>query len=107
MDKYRLDGKRAVPVADMVEWSRAFETMDRRVALTHVGGVRVSTVFLALDHGWGDGPPILFESMVFADDESHEDIEMRRYSTWEEAEEGHAELVAKYEAVARSAEWHG
>lgn len=56
------------------------------------GDVRVSTVFLGLDHRFGDGPPLLFETMAFV---GHDDVGMERYSTWQEAEEGHARWVAK------------
>lgn len=59
----------------------------------HVGddtpapGVRVSTVFLGIDHNFSsDGPPLLFETMIFDDYDSGD---MWRYSTWEEAEAGH------------------
>ena len=56
-------------------------------------GVRVSTVFLGLDHNWGDGPPLLFESMIFWPDNPDLDQQMARYSTWHEAEQGHERLV--------------
>jgi hypothetical protein len=55
--------------------------------------VEISTVFLGLDHNFGQGPPLLFESMVFG---GEDDGEMVRYSTWEEAETGHKLLVEKY-----------
>jgi len=54
----------------------------------------VSTVFLGLDHQYGDGPPLLFETMIFAVPEKDESIYKNdeyceRYSTWEAAEQGH------------------
>lgn len=55
-------------------------------------GVDVSTVFLFLDHRSGDGPPLLFESMVFACGYPF-DNECERCSTWVEAEEQHANMV--------------
>ncbi len=36
------------------------------------------------------GPPILFETMVF---QGKEILDMQRYSTWEEAQAGHAEWI--------------
>lgn len=51
----------------------------------------VSTVWLGLDHRFGDGPPLIFETMVFAT--STRDELTRRYSTEQEAREGHAEVV--------------
>ncbi len=75
----------------------------RRVAetLLEEGGchVRVSTVFLALDHQHTPGgPPLLFETMIFG---GEHDMWQDRYSTWVEAQEGHARavLVAKGEWV--------
>jgi hypothetical protein len=52
------------PCEDLLEWARWYEERDnRRVALDEVNGVRVSTVFLGLDHGWGRGAPALWETM--------------------------------------------
>ena len=53
------------------------------------GEIVVSTVFLGLDHGWGDGPPVLFETLVFPDTKR-----MDRYCTWDEAVAGHERIVA-------------
>jgi len=54
--------------------------------------VRISTVFLGLDHNHGPGAPILFETMLFwPGDESDED--MMRYHTLEEAEGYHQRWV--------------
>jgi hypothetical protein len=44
-----------------------------------------------MDHGFRVGKPILFETMTFG-----LDIEIcERYTTWEEAEQGHAEIVSR------------
>jgi len=46
----------------MFDWS----STDRIVAKTDIDGeVEVSTVFLGLDHAVWDGPPMLFETMIF------------------------------------------
>lgn len=90
-DKYLLKGHKPVPVEDLVEWARWYETANRRVAETVLGDVRVSTVFLALDHRMRDqDPPLLFETMIFGGPQAGY---CERYSTWEEAEEGHAQAV--------------
>ena len=86
-----------VPVAepDLFAWGRWLESAERRVAHTMVGDISISTVFLGLDHNFNqEGPPILFETMVFG---GPLDGEMRRYSSWEEAEKGHAEIVHNVE----------
>lgn len=95
-DKYILDGKKAVPCEDLMEWGGWFETADRHVAQDMVGDVRVSTVFLGLDHSFGrllheDAPPLLFETMIFGGDH---DQYQDRCSTWEQAEAMHAEALA-------------
>lgn len=66
MDRYILVGHEAVPEPDLLKWAKWFETAERIIDVTYVTPkVRVSTVFLGLDHGFGDGPPVLFETMVF------------------------------------------
>lgn len=71
---------------------------EQRVGRTVVGGATVSTVWLfGIDHGWGDGPPIIFETMVFNGDENGE-YPMRRYSTEEDAMRGHLEAVDRLRA---------
>lgn len=84
--KYILKGKKAILTEDVLKWGRWFETADRHVAQSTVGEVRVSTVFLGLDHQFGEGEPLLFETMIFGG--KHDEFQ-ERYSTWEEAEEGH------------------
>jgi hypothetical protein len=70
----------------------------RRVARTEVGDAVVSTVFLVIDHNWGDGPPLLYETMVFRDgDWVGED--QWRYSTRAAALAGHEEAVATLRAT--------
>lgn len=47
----------------------------------------VSTVFLHIDHNfWGEGGPVLFETMIFGGQHNER---IWRYRTWEEAERGH------------------
>ena len=89
---YILDGKTPVP-ADIMTWAQWFSTNGdgRTVAKTEVGGMLVSTVFLGLDHNWGDGPPPLFETMIFGGPLDQEYQE--RCSTWEQAEAMHLEGI--------------
>lgn len=92
-DTYILRGTEAIPEPDLLTWARWFETAERQVARTELAeGISVSTVFLSLDHQWGHGPPILYETMVFGGP-LHE--EQEQYHTWQEAEEGHQEMVAR------------
>lgn len=57
-----------------------------------IGNYLVSTVFLTLDHQFGEGPPLLFETMVFPNGSWDEEY-MERYSTYQEALEGHKVAV--------------
>jgi hypothetical protein len=94
--RYILDGKVPVPCDDLLQWGRWLQTADRTVALTGIGDMQVSTVFLGLDHSFGYGPALLFETMIFggryADSARPADYQ-ERCSTWEEAEAQHAKAV--------------
>ena len=98
MFKYILHGRDPVPCDDIIAWGRFFEKVGNRiVARTQVGAVsEVSTVFLGMDHNFGGGPPVLFETMVFG---GPMEGEQERYHTWEQAEEGHAWMVARVTAA--------
>ena len=90
---YILKDKKIVKTNDINVWGKFFESKDRIVKQeTLSNGLRVSTVFLGIDHNFGEGEPLLFESMVFGADEEIQE----RYSTYEQAEEGHKKLVEKY-----------
>lgn len=52
--------------------------------------ILVSTVFLGLDHSFGDGPPVLWETMVF---NGEHDQDQWRYTSQEEAIAGHSHAV--------------
>lgn len=86
------------PIDDILTWGAWFESADRTLARETVGPAEVSTVFLSLNHQWGDGPPILFETLVFVPDDDGDwygvEGSMRRYETREQALAGHAEVVA-------------
>jgi hypothetical protein len=83
---YVLDGHNAKPVKDVLEWGKYFDKSDRTVKKTTVGEAKVSTVFLGLNHRFGEGEPLLFETMIFG---GKEDGWRKRYSTWDEAVKGH------------------
>lgn len=91
-----------VPEPDMLTWAQWHATADRRVALDEVlPDLIVSTVFLGIDHRvFNDGPPLLFETMVFGDYEDDNEV---RYSTWDEAVEGHQKMVERLRAMVLSA----
>lgn len=60
-----------------------------RVGLGKYGDYVVSTVFLGIDHRFGpDGPPLVFETMIFPKGDMTEEW-VARYSTYQEALDGH------------------
>lgn len=72
---------------DLMVWARKFEDWEyKRVAFDEADGVEVSTVWLGLDHNWGDGRPLIFETMVFGGPHNEEQWQ---YSTEAEALAGH------------------
>ena len=104
MSRYILDGRKPIIEPDLMRWTEALENTDRQVKRTKTREylddgklifVDVSTVFLGIDHSYGGGRPILFETMVFG---GKLDQEMDRCSTWEEAEKMHDLMVEKVKA---------
>lgn len=69
--------------------------MYKLVGNTTIGDALVSTVWLGLDHSYDNGEPVIFESMIFGGDR---DEYSERYSTLEEAQQGHLRLVNELQA---------
>lgn len=96
MNKYFIlggkDEHEAIPT-ELMSWAQWFESANRHVATDVVGptaGIRVSTVFLGLDHSFSGGPPLIFETMIFG---GPNDGYQNRYSTWDEAVAGHKSAI--------------
>jgi hypothetical protein len=98
---YILEGRKAVQ-ADLMTWAKAFESQDRKVAKTAIGDYLVSTVFVGINHQYGEGPPLFFETMVFGEGLFSE--QQTRCTTWEEAEAMHEAMCAlvRSNALSRS-----
>jgi len=92
---YILDENHNVVSATFLEWMEwlTADPTRARVALTAVGNVEVSTVFLGFTMRPGG---LVFETMVFG---GKFDKVQRRYSTWDEAVAGHNGLVREVEAA--------
>ena len=91
---YKLDKKtHDVTPIDISELSSIFEQEfdNRIVGYDEIGKYRISTVFLSIDHQLFKGPPLLFETMIFGDDEEEPQV---RYSTWKKANKAHRTAVA-------------
>lgn len=75
------------------EWAFKNEYLNRHVAKDFLHGHLVSTVWIGMNLRHRD-PPLIYETMIFKDDDSLTDIEllddyMERYPTYQEALEGH------------------
>ena len=82
--------KEKIPVAaDNEKEFFSFMEKNKVISRDTIGESMISTVFLGFDHGFG-GTPLLFETMIFGG--AHDGYQ-KRYTTYEEAEEGHEESV--------------
>lgn len=112
LNHYILKGRKIVKV-DLMTWGAWFEKGDCIIKQeTLPNGYWISTVFLGLDHNFGKGLPLLFETMVFENKyrwtkpiknmpsfkpfKYREEMDMDRYSTYAQAEAGHAAMVKKW-----------
>lgn len=93
--KYILNSK-GEPQAcdDLMTWAAWFEKADRQVCFTKVDNWIISTVFLGLNYNpFQNGPPVLWETMVF---KNHESLWYDRCGgTREQAEAMHVRMVNK------------
>lgn len=80
------------PMGLVLSWSNEFDNPLRQVGYDQVGDAEISTVFLGLDYGYGDGPPQVWETAVFLGDNV---TISARYASREQALEGHREIVAQ------------
>lgn len=97
-----LKGKAVVPAESLAEWAEQFDgnrEAFRRVALTKIGKITISTVFMGVDFTYGilKRKPILFETMIFG--LPHNAPDTQRYETWEAAEEGHWKIVETVKSI--------
>jgi hypothetical protein len=92
-DKYLLKYRKPVLCHSLIKWANWFETARRRVRLTCLTKTdHISTVFLSIDHNYGNGPPLLFETMIFRNGDFTGESQTR-CSTWRQALKMHWEGV--------------
>lgn len=103
MDRYSTDrsmyyDREGKPIS-MYEWAEKFNDQSyKRIGYTELPwGGRVSTVWLGLDHGFGEVGPLIFETMVFPKD-SFSELDCQRYSTEDQARAGHDAMVEKWQS---------
>ena len=90
VDTFILYKRKPIPV-NLLTWGIWMEKSRARVVKQTMlpGGVKVSTVFLGLNHGWG-GQVLLFETMIFQGENGGY---CYRYATYDEALEGHQKAI--------------
>jgi len=90
---YNTDGK---PMT-MLKWAKAFEKNRWQIrTVLWRGTIVVSTVWLGIDHSFGMGKPLIFESMVFCKLCDGLEADMERYSSKRSAQRHHSILVKKW-----------
>lgn len=90
---YNKNGKEITTV----EWCTLLSDQSYRVVKqeTLPNGYRVSTVWLGLNHQFMDGVPLIFVTKVFKS-KNNTNPDGERYSTEQEAIEGHKRMVDKW-----------
>jgi hypothetical protein len=90
---YILDATgKPVPATNLLRWGEWFERANRTVEKDEIDGHFISTVFLGIDHNFlGEGPPILWETMVF--DPDGKALDQIRYNSLDAARNGHKAAV--------------
>lgn len=93
---YRRDGTPMTAEEMHADMANIWSEASRRVGYDEVmfRGVKydVSTVHLVINHSFGSGPPLIFETMIFVQGSAHDEY-MQRYSTEAEALAGHNFIV--------------
>jgi len=95
--KYLLVNKKVVHEPGLMKWAHAMEKSERVIKQERLKGFYISTIFLGINHNYGEGKPLLFETMVFSENKKTVDDVMdgrtMRYTNYIEAEQGHQEIV--------------
>jgi hypothetical protein len=81
---------------DLEKWARWWQDADRIVWVTMVEEVKVSTVFLGVDHSFSpdeSDPPMLYETMVFSWEDFPLEQDCQRSSTVDDALQVHIKMI--------------
>ena len=99
-ERYILKDGFAVQCQDLMEWGAWMEAHRNKFQkISKVAGLRLSTVFLGLDHSFGHGEPLLWETMLFNDDMNGESESQWRFTFQGEAYEFHETKVKQLKAM--------
>lgn len=79
---------------DQRKWAELFESVEYRIiGSLEENDIHISTVWLGLDHNWGRGAPLIFETMIFG---GPYDQRQWRWHTENEAEQAHQVIVTAF-----------
>ena len=94
---YKRDGTLYKEPNAVLKWGKDHQNRDIKIVKQEEleNGYFISTVWLGIDHRFGEGKPLIFETMVFPPD-SYQDQDMEHYSTEKEAIKGHKKMVSKW-----------
>ncbi|MDD5199248.1 MAG: hypothetical protein PHC88_05540 [Terrimicrobiaceae bacterium] len=109
-DKYRRDGTKYPPgMEGVLEWGRDFEDREKKIVRQDElpNGYWVSTVWIGINYRYGDGPPLIFETMVFDSRNGDAADYQERYSTEDDAIIGHLKAVDHFATYAKSESSNG
>ena len=100
---YLLDKDKKPYKVTLKESYKLYDDRDMKITKQDkVGDVRVSTVFLGLDHAWiGEPSPILWETMIFG---GEHDQYQERYTSHEDALAGHQRAIDLVKNIEREDE---
>ncbi|WP_310412548.1 hypothetical protein [Chamaesiphon sp. OTE_8_metabat_110] len=91
--RYILKDNQPQLCEDLEEWAVWYGSTSHQIASDRIGDISVSTAFVGIAKGEVDGLPILFETLVSPSGE------VRRYATYEQALEGHAQIKASVSPI--------
>lgn len=102
MDKYILDENDCPRFVDFDDYHKWHQSLPKDIqtglgftlARDETSEVLVSTVYLGMDYAYGDGPPVLWETMVFCSGD--EDQTCERATSRSQAMENHRKFCERY-----------
>lgn len=94
---YFLNKDKSVIKCSLKEFSEQLNEMmindSKHVKKSDIGNFWISTVWLGINHNWGSGSPILFETMILNKYTQEWLDYLVRYSTWDNALIGHENAI--------------
>lgn len=94
---YDMWGNEVSQAEAMVLWGKKMTDDYGRLGMDDIGPYWISTVWLATDHGYFGGPPVLWETMVFRKG-SLQPLQTVRYTSAAMAVAGHDAIVNTWRA---------